>query len=433
MRNSASGRLSNIAFPAHKTVYLSTGSGCTLSIARALQSHSELEVRTMVKGVASVHWPVPQRASQDDDICLVNLDEAEKALSSFRDSPSNLQAFQHTWTGSGLGAVSEFCQANARSEAPLKPAVQALILSLLSNAEDAVLAEEASHLQALESRTVPESIRGAMRQSISTWAEAAHTELRDELENVFAGRNWRKLAWWKLPWRVDDVGMIVSESVSRAYLLDAEKSIIFLWGRIRESGLLKPEASTDWSQVSQSPSSANAQLVQTLADDAAKAAPEHPSLELNSQQSWPQHIALSRAGLLATSVQPLEARAQILISQALLTTSMTATLSALLYLSTPSIGVYEAGTIGAVGLVWSARRMQQVWERAKREWADRVKDEGRSVLALVEKRCRLIVETGGRGSEDVEAAENRQRTRDSVEDVRSALNELTGTQGASTS
>ena len=426
MRNSASGRLSNITFPTHCTIYLSSGPDGILSIARVLQSLSDLERRMMTKGIASVQWPNPQATSQDDDIWFVNLDEADKAISLSRSSPSSINAFEHAWTGSGLSAVSDFCQANARSEATLKPAVRALVLSLLARAEDAVRAEEANAIRDLKSRTVPETLRSAMRDSISTWAEAAHTELRDELENIFAGRSWRKLGWWKLPWRVDDVGMIVSETLQRAYLLNAEKSIIFLWGRIRESGLLMSKVSLHRPQEPQSPSSPNAQLAQTIASSVTRkvASSEHLPLEADPQQPWPQDIALSRAGLLATSVQPLQARAQLLFLQALITTSMTSSLSALLYLGSPTIGIYEASTVGVAGLAWSAWRMQRAWERAKGGWIDRVKEEGRNALTLVERRFRLSVETGGRASEDIEATENRRRTRDAIESVRSALNEL---------
>lgn len=78
-----------------------------------------------------------------------------------------------------------------------------------------------------------------MLAAISAWAEAAHTELRDGLAVAFASRAWHKIRWWKLMWRVDDVAATAADLLSRHWLVEAERQMVFLGGRMEEAGFFR--------------------------------------------------------------------------------------------------------------------------------------------------------------------------------------------------
>ena len=424
MLNSTSGRMSNVLFPTHLTIFFGTDINGICAIASVLRQVSDVEHNEMVRGVASIQWTIPTSSTQNPDIWLVNLGEAERAIKAVRKSPSKVLDFEETWARSGLASVTSFLSTDLASPGSLKPAFRALIHSVLAKVEDTLSVEEARIIKDLESRTLPEHIRSSLTRAISTWAEAAHTELRDELEDSFNTMNRRKLAWWKLPWRVDDVGLRVSDTLRGAYLNNAENGLVWVYGRIQEAGLLEPGTVSHLSLESQSDSSESSPLWETSESMAVPSSFSGCSPKDIRGEPWPHAIADSRARLIEKTLPPLQATAQSFLFQALLTTSVTSTLSVLLYLGDATAGVYEAGAVGAAGLAWSAWHLQTNWDGVKRRWIGNVIAEGRSMLSTLETRSRLIVKYGGRPTEDVEAINAKQKTREAVERVRVALESL---------
>jgi hypothetical protein len=59
-------------------------------------------------------------------------------------------------------------------------------------------------------------------------------------------------------------------------------------------------------------------------------------------------------------------------------------LASLMYVSTLSTSVYEAGAVAALGIVWSLKRMQGKWETARKYWEGEVREEGRKAVRGVE-------------------------------------------------
>ena len=398
------------------------------AVASALQRIPETELQNMVEGVVGVSWPLPDLGLVDSNIRLVNLEEAAESVSALRKSLAKSSEYDHGWRKSGLDPVVAFLRVNSKSLNELKPVFRSLIQSLIVHTEQSISSEESRTLRDVELRTIPEATRDLIRSIIAEWATSAHSELREKLENAFNSRNWRKLAWWKLLWRVDDVELILADLLQRAYLIDAEKGITWTCGRIQQAGFLSPD------QPAKAEKRNSTGPQQKQRDDplrpALPASMIRPTAyssqapDFNAQQSWFQQIATSRSALLQNSLKPMQAAAQTLLFKALLTTSTTSLLSGLLYVGVPTLGVYEAGAFGATGLVWSAWKLQQGWEAARKRWVDSVAEEGWSVLKALENKCRLVVATGGRPAKDEEAAENRRLTLEAVEKARLALNKL---------
>jgi hypothetical protein len=101
-------------------------------------------------------------------------------------------------------------------------------------------------------------------------------------------------------------------------------------------------------------------------------------------QNWPLNIPLTRSYLTTDTVPALQALAQKLVLQTLTTSSFVSAFAALTYVSTLSTGLYEAGAVAAVGIVWSLRRMQGKWETARKFWEGEVREEGRKAVRSVE-------------------------------------------------
>jgi hypothetical protein len=229
-----------------------------------------------------------------------------------------------------------------------------------------------------------------LRRELSRWAERAHTELRDQLDVAFNGQRWRKLGWWKLFWRVDDVSMISTDILQQRFLTEAEKEVIFLSGRIAEAGIieeLNPQATpTNWAYKPNLEKETKAQLGSEPPPPVLKDLVEprdHLRVKLKLQP-WPLHIPATRNYLAQETVPALQALAQKLVLQALSTSSLASVFAGLMYVSSVSTGLYECGAVAALGIVWSLRRMQGRWETARKFWEGEVREEARKAVRGVE-------------------------------------------------
>ena len=78
--------------------------------------------------------------------------------------------------------------------------------------------------------------------------------------------------------------------------------------------------------------------------------------------------------------------------------------------------------MAAAGFVFSLRKMQTVWEKARTAWKGEVREEGRQALRRTEEGVRRVIEDGvGRSRGEIREME---RVRGIVERVRRALAEL---------
>ncbi|MCJ1475777.1 hypothetical protein MMC13_004441 [Lambiella insularis] len=421
---SAYGRVSTITYPVHKTLVFGENVSGIPALPRIIVSRSIEGAKEVLHSVVNVQWQsLDSETSSDQPITLVNLPQAEKAIASFRVSLNNFFDYERDWIASNLPLISAFILSGTSPTrgTVLNPAVRSLINFVLEETTSAISLARSRRLALAASSTVSELTRTTLSKSLTRWAEAAHTELQGQLSLAFSSRSWRKLAWWKLLWRVDDVGFISADILQRSFLIEAEKEIIWIGGRVQQA-FLSPTAVDANPNITQTKHRLGAEPPPLRLRDVlpSPSSEEDLSLRLGSVKPWPREIGLVRARLLL-GVPALQALAQKLFLQSLSTTALTSTLSALLYVSVSTTSIYEAGAIGVVGFVWSSWRLQRMWESAREAWEGMVREEGRKVLGVAEGSCREAIQSGGRGSTDVAAELEEKRAFEAVERVTTVL------------
>jgi hypothetical protein len=416
---STTGRHTPVTTPVHKAIII--GSGLTdISAVQDIPSHHD---STILTSALNLHnYPLdPSLPFQVIDISL-----AASALASFRESVENAMRYERDWFQSGVPSVLEWLKSGTLdTDGTMKAPVRNLIGSVLRQTEVRLQNEEQARSQAMQAYIVPPSTLMALRGGLQTWAERAHTELRDQLDIAFAGHRWRKLGWWKLFWRVDDVSMIATDILTQRYLTEAEKEVIYLSGRIEQAGVLSQtpkSTSKDW---------AYKEVPRQLAD--VKIGAEPPALRLSDLvkkedtevgttiqlQPWPLQIPVSRFYLLLNSVPALQALAQKLVLQTLTTSGFSSAFAGLIYVSTLSTSMYEAGAVAALGIVWSLRHMQKKWETARAFWEGEVREEGRKSVRTVEAVVDNVLVTPA--EIEVEGAEELRVAQEAVDRAKNAL------------
>lgn len=422
-QSSTSGRLSTIEFPVHKTVIYQEGLQDLGSIPK-IGMH---EVR-MLKVIIDWSWSnLQQQAQNGQSVSPINLALGEAAIETFRQSLQRSVEYEHLWFDAGMPGITAWMSAGTEVQnGGIKPAIRELLQNICNNANKAISQEDESSLQRQKVSTVSVATRNIIEQFISAWAENAHTELRDRLDSAFNSKSWRRIKWWKLFWRVDDVGYIASDILQKAWLVEAEKDMIWIIGRIHQSGLLgppklRPTAVPDPDDEQTLGRHPPAPRVSDVVERAA-------NYEVVEDQvfphPWLQNISHARSALSRLTVPPLQSLSQSLLLQTISTNALTSSLSALLYVSVSTTSPYEAGAIAAVGLVWSLRRLQTKWENARSTWEMQTREDGRRVLRHEEESVREILREGGMGEVDEVGREERRLAREAVARAERALEEI---------
>ena len=395
----------------------------------------------MVQGVIDGSWNSLQPGiGQTTFVSPINLSLAEVGLESLRKSVDQSFEYEHAWFDSGLPAISTWLSEGTASSQPLKPSVQRLIEVIINDTTTVIAKDTAAESLEATSATVSASTRQVIDQGISIWAENAHTELRDRLSAAFSSKSWKRLKWYKLFFRVDDVSAILTDILQRAWLVDAEKEMIWLHGRIHQSGLsgapqlqLPPQRDpNDENEAVEESVFGEKPRQLTVGDVITKDIPSFDTDEgakSLSVQPYPPLIAMARGQLTQITVPTLQSLAQSLVLQSFSTTVLSTGISALLYVSISATSVYEAGVIAALGTVWSLRRLQSKWEGARREWRATIREEGRRILQVAEGECREIVREGGFVAVDEAGVEERRAAQEAVDRVEEELKEVRGREG----
>ncbi|KAJ6788402.1 hypothetical protein PWT90_07797 [Aphanocladium album] len=355
---SADGRISQTPAPVHQALIVADGLMGAVGLASLPISECGGAITTAVdmKGLTGEALDAP--------FSVIDVAQAEDGVRLFREGPQNAMQYERLWFASKVPALTAWLKAGLKTEdAATKPAVKQLLASLLENAQSAIQTEESIVIsKTLTSKTPLDDATG-LHKALAEWARQAHSELTDQLDLAFTGRRWRKLGWWKLFWRVDDVGMLTSDILSQRFLPTAERELVYLAGRIAELRDQLPQYPQPASELPDSPA-------------VGLAKPALPK--------WPGHIAFTRRYLQEETVPALQALAQRLLVQSLGTSGVATTVAGLLYVSSFTSGFYEAGAIAALGIVYSLGRMQKKWETARRFWEGDVREEGRKAVRAVE-------------------------------------------------
>lgn len=386
---SSTGRYIPITIPVHRSLLVGHGiqgasNLLSLSFVDDLQDPPVSEWN-MVQSAANLEGGSSEEAeSLPRNFQLVDIKQGSAALVSFRESVDNALDYERNWFASGVPGLVEWLKlGNDSTEAGMRRSIYHLIESLVYNTDEAIGARLIQDELASGSKMIPSSVIDPLLYASSKWAEEAHTELRDQLDIAFDGHRWRKLGWWKLFWRVDDVSMIATDILNRRFLPEAEKELIFLYGRIEEAGLFKtnPPKLEVYAPETKVPKFGSVSPLPKIRDLVAKEDKRDGKVKI---QSWPLSIPLTRSYLATETVPALQALAQKLVLKTLTTSSATSAFAALIYVSTLSTSLYEAGAVAAVGIVWSLRRMQGKWETAREFWEGEVREEGRRAVREVE-------------------------------------------------
>jgi hypothetical protein len=419
---SSTGKYTSVTTPVHKALIVGDGILGAASLVRLpIQADSEI-IKSAVDLPGLVQEDRDQLPFQVIDAAL-----ARSALASFRESMDNAMAYEHDWFKSGVPELLTWLKAGTLDTpgGSMKSPVRALIISVLADASQRIQYEESRQLSALLSSKVSSSALDSLQDDLTLWAQRAHTELRDQLDIAFEGRRWRKLGWWKLFWRVDDVSMIASDILYQRFLTDAEKEIIYLAGKIEEAGVFKAFPAIQQSHWAykpipeEQPSIALGSSPSPLQFKDVLGRPQDDTSLTIKLQPWPLHIPTTRSYLSAETVPALQALGQKLVLQTLTTSSFASVFACLIYVSSLSAGVYEAGAVAAFGIVWSMRRMQKKWETARKFWEGEVREEGRKAVRAVEGVVRDVLT--GPAKSTIEGAEELQQARQAVERAREAL------------
>ncbi|KAK1761003.1 hypothetical protein QBC47DRAFT_368807 [Echria macrotheca] len=330
----------------------------------------------------------------------VNVTAAEQGLALFREDVGNAMRYQTLWSESNVSQISEWLKSNVlpAEGTSIKRPVRNLVLSLLQNASVAIQKEEARDMALAVSGRISPHALARLNQALSEWAQKAHEELQGRLDDAFASRSWRKLGWWKLFWRADDVGMVSSEMLALHFLPDAERGIIYLAGRVQEAGISEAH----------SPLYANPSSTDTTA------------VVAHSELKWPTHITFTRNYLQSKTVPALQALAQKLVLQSASLSGLGTALAGLMYFS--SFGLYESGAVAALGVVWSLGALQRRWEAARAFWEGEVREEGRKAVRATEASIASVLDLATQADKDRgEELEELRRVEGIIQRARDAL------------
>ncbi|EMD67169.1 hypothetical protein COCSADRAFT_34026 [Bipolaris sorokiniana ND90Pr] len=408
-----------VPYPVHKTLILGKGLDSAISYGRFSADGLD-EMQDMVK--LAIDLPVPSTGSSSDpnaESAAINIAVGTKGLDSFRESIKNATVYERAWFQSGLPTLSQWLVQGLQASNGIKHPLRTLIASVADGVEASVAKEDAARLQKLATVQTDEEVTASILGHLEAWAEKSHAELRDQLDEAFAAKNWHKLAWWKLLWRVDDVTMISSEILERRWLVSAEKNSVYLAGRMNQAG---------YPDEIQRPVAFN--IPEATTEDTAPTA-ENQRMDLSTNvrkpTPWHEQISNARTELINDTVPPLQALAQRLLLQTFSTTSISSAASALLYVSMSSFSVFEASAVAALGLTFSLRRMQKLWEGARETWQATAREEGRRMLKSTEEGVRFIIENAEKKEviEEEDVVERR-AAREAVRRVREALEKMRG-------
>ncbi|KAK0728377.1 hypothetical protein B0T26DRAFT_697750, partial [Lasiosphaeria miniovina] len=397
----------HIAAPVHMVLLVGDG----VLGAASLLSHPLLEDRDII--TCAVNF---KQLSADDlsgcPVTGINVDAGNEGLQLLRASVGNAMEFQTLWSESNIGQIREWLTTNVlpSGEAATKGPVRHLISSLLQNAGAAIQAEEARNLSESTTGNITPQALARLNLALSEWAQASHEELEQQLEVAFADRAWEKLGWWKLFWRADDVSILSSEMLALRFLPGAERTIIYLAGRVREAGVTEGDLDHP---VYPGP-------VLALSTTGRG---NHERALAGSEAKWPQHIPFTRNYLQETTVPALQALAQKLVLQSLATSTLATALAGLSYLS--ALGAYECGAITALGIVWSLRRLQKQWDAARDFWEGEVREEGRKAVRASEASIAEVLDRATKSQGDgVELLGELRRAKDIIQRAEGALARL---------
>ncbi|TQS36301.1 hypothetical protein Golomagni_03253 [Golovinomyces magnicellulatus] len=381
------GRYNILRTPVHRALVISEG---LIGASKILNFPINIYQQNII-GVA-IDLKVFDNQNSTSSSLLIDVDLATRTLENYRKGREDLLSFEKNWASSGLPKIVRWLgKGSLSSKSEMRSPLRDLIESIIQNSTRAIESEEAQRLTLMSSINASRSEIAKLQKELNNWANRSHIELRDSLEIAFKGRIWHKLCWWKLFWRVDNISTIATNILNQHFLTVAEQEAVYLAGRIEERVI----------STIQDSASLNSLAHESKSNEISKAklgykplppqlttfvpTPKDVSHFVFRSQPWPQDIPASRSYLSQQTIPSLQTLGQRLVIRAIYHSSLTTALSGLIYVSTESFGLYEVGAVVTLGIVFSLRRMQINWEKARESWEGYVREEGRKALRCVER------------------------------------------------
>ena len=342
------------SFPVHKALIVTDGFKGAV-VAAQFPNNEFVRPAVNLEGVPPLQ--------SDSPFVIIDTNLGSRGLARFREGTQHAIEYEKLWSGSNLSELSQWLKSGIQPtyDGTTKPFLRDFIASWLQDIRAKVDGEEVPVVD----RSKLSLAAQRLSSELAAWSETAHRELQTELERAFNGRRWRKLGWWKLFWRVDDVGLLTSELLAQRFLPSAERELVYFTGRMAEL----PTPQIPYRQPTSS--------VLSSEDTALTAVIPTPP-------KWPTHISFTRKYLQNETIPALQALAQRLVAQSIGTTGIATSLAALLYVSSMVSSVYEAAAVASLGVIYSLGRMQKKWENARGFWEGEVKEEGRKAVKAAE-------------------------------------------------
>ncbi|CAK4030940.1 hypothetical protein AC579_4946 [Lecanosticta acicola] len=429
MPNSSGGRVGFVRYPVHRALIVADGVTGALEYGRL---PAALADGRLISAALNLPLQVAKNRAYDESVygSAVNIELADQALGLFRSSNANGAIYSEKWQESRVASISNWLSAAAATNGfhhGLKPALDEMLSSVLSRAEDAISSAASAAEASSASQTVPDTKRSTLHSAIATWSEEAHRDLQMNLSAALISPTWRRTVWWRLFYRIDEVSISAADVLRRGWLVEAEQNLAFLSGRVLEAGFasvdeLKKESppvpgmgqegathdpvtkmlkreiedykATKIDGATLSRYGTVAELMQ-LPPMLAKVE-ERTGLNAIFDPPWPQTIHLARQQMLHQLVPAMHRKAQTLLLASLSTIGGSGALGGWLFIASGGVALYEAGAIAALGLVWALRRLQKKWDAERATFVETTREDARRVLIDVEKRMRKLVQDGGR-------------------------------------
>lgn len=430
-----SGRQTMISQPVHQALVVAKGLEELFQVAELLAStdFASAEDKECIR-VAMQHTGV----KTEGKVMTVDVEKATRGLDAIRKSLTEATTYEHQWVDSGMPNLMKWLTLASKTEGTIPTQVSALLSSIIQSASASL---DAQAKRETSEQNMERSVITNLDATIDDFSRNAHQELQAGLASAWSSRNWRKLAWYKLFWRVDDVGLIVTDLITNAWLPRTERAVYELSGRLAQAGIspmdmIASPADPGRRALEKQSSLATQPLPLLQAQAASSETPAEPVITNESGtasvaiQPAPQLMPLSssisatRAAQISQAIDSLSSQAQQLVLRTLSVSGLSAGLSGLTYLSITPGSFYEAGTIVAVGTAFALWQMQGGWLRATKQMENNLFDEGRNTIKRIVGRMRQLVDQKAEPTVD-QAEEQRWRAaRASVDKVQVELERL---------
>jgi hypothetical protein len=248
----------------------------------------------------------------------------------------------------------------------LKPVVESLLRDVVWDAVKEV--DDKDSVQPPSSPVY--SSRGdsadTLARAIAAWSKAAHKELHDSLQTMFSGKEWAMIEWWKLLWRVDDVGTVGKSIINKGFLRQSDDGVTFLTGRMFGAGYSPPL-----------PFAEDGQVLRNISEG-----------RIDPHGAWwtvlrPSYIGQQREDIIRNLVPSLQSSANKYLLAAFSCSGISWVFSVLLYMS--EVSLYSASTAAAVGTVMSLRWLQKKWIKERKKFEETVREKGREAIVGCER------------------------------------------------